>query len=111
MRMNLPPLLWVRVLEAAVRHGSFVGAARELCVCPGAVSRTIKELEAFLGAKLFVRRARGVVPTETARTYAQAIAPALEQIAQASADVRRSRAAAGASKLARSDGSSTAAAR
>ncbi|HEY0682138.1 MAG TPA: LysR family transcriptional regulator [Steroidobacter sp.] len=90
MRMNLPPLLWVRVLEAAVRHESFVGAARELCVCPGAVSRTIKELEAFLGATLFVRRARGVIATETARTYARAVAPALEQIAQASAAVQRS---------------------
>ena len=91
MMTRLPPLLWVRVFEAAVRHGSFVGAARELCVCPGAVSRTVKELEAFLGARLFVRRARGVIPTETARAYARAVAPALQQIALASAAVQQSR--------------------
>ena len=91
MMTRLPPLLWVRVFEAAVRHGSFVGAARELCVCPGAVSRTVKELEAFLGARLFVRRARGVIATETALGYARAVAPALRQIAMASAAVQRSR--------------------
>jgi LysR family glycine cleavage system transcriptional activator len=92
MRLRLPPLPWVRSFEAAVRHGSFVGAARELCVCPGAVSRTVKELELFLGAKLFVRKAHGIVPTETARTYARAVAPALRQIALASASVQRPRA-------------------
>lgn len=91
MMTRLPPLLWVRSFEAAVRHASFVGAARELCVCPGAISRTVKELELFLGAKLFVRKARGIIPTQTALTYARAVAPALRQIALASASVQRSR--------------------
>ncbi len=87
--MRVPPLLWVRVFEAAARHGSFARAARELCVCAGAVSRTVKELEAFLGVTLFVRRARGVTLTDAAHAYAREVAPAIRQIALASAAVRR----------------------
>jgi len=90
MANRLPPLLWVRVFEAAARHGSFVAAAEELSVSPGAVSRTIKELEKFTGVQLFVRKARGIELTEAARTYARAIGPALQQIAQATAELRAS---------------------
>ncbi len=90
MSDRLPPLLWVRVFEAAARHGNFVAAARELSVSAGAVSRTVKELEEFMGVELFVRKARGVELTETAAAYARAIAPAIRQIAQASAELRSS---------------------
>ncbi|WP_129778495.1 LysR family transcriptional regulator [Peristeroidobacter soli] len=89
MAARIPPLLWVRVFEAAARHGSFARAGRELCVCAGAVSRTVKELEAFLGVTLFVRRARGVMLTEAAHVYAREVTPAIRQIALASAAVRR----------------------
>jgi len=88
MSERLPPLLWVRVFESAARHGSFLAAAKELSVSAAAVSRTIKELEKSIGVGLFVRRARGVELTDIARTYAHALAPALRQIASASAEVR-----------------------
>jgi LysR family glycine cleavage system transcriptional activator len=90
MSDRLPPLLWVRVFEAAARHGNFVAAARELSVSAGAVSRTVKELEEFMGVELFVRKARGVELTAAAAAYARAIAPAIRQIAQASVELRAS---------------------
>jgi LysR family glycine cleavage system transcriptional activator len=88
MSERSPPLLWVRVFEAAARHGSFLSAAKELSVSAAAVSRTIKELERSIGVRLFIRGARGVELTDAARTYAQALAPALRQIASASAQIR-----------------------
>lgn len=90
MTDRLPPLPWVRVFEVAARHGNFVTAARELSVSPGAVSRTIKELEDFMGVALFVRKTRGVELTEAASVYARAVAPSIQQIAQASTQLRSS---------------------
>jgi DNA-binding transcriptional LysR family regulator len=58
--MRLPPLNALRAFEAAARHGGFVGAAEELHVTRGAVSRHVKGLEADLGVALFVRKAQGV---------------------------------------------------
>lgn len=91
MNQRLPPLLWVRVFESAARHESFVAAARELSVTPGAVSRVIKELEAFMGVTLFIRRPRSVQLTTVARIYACAITPAIRQIAVACAQVYAAR--------------------
>jgi LysR family glycine cleavage system transcriptional activator len=84
-------LLWVRVFEAAARHESFVAAAKELSVTPGAVSRVVKELEGFMGVTLFVRGARSVQLTSIARIYARAITPAIHQIALACAQVHAAR--------------------
>lgn len=87
MNQNMPPLLWVRAFEAAARHESFVQAARELSVTPGAISRVVKELETYIGVQLFVRRTRGVTLTAAARAYASDVAPAIRQIALACARV------------------------
>lgn len=86
LKHRIPPLLWVRVFEAAARHENFVAAANELSVTPGAVSRAVKQLEAFLGVPLFLRSVSGVELTNAARTYAHAITPAIRQIALASAE-------------------------
>ncbi len=88
MRERVPPLLWIRAFESAARQGSFLGAGKELSVSAAAVSRSIKELEASIGVALFVRHACGVELTEAGRSYALALAPALRQIAAASADIR-----------------------
>ncbi len=71
----------------AARTGSFVAAADLLSVSPGAVSRTVKELENYLGIKLFRRLPRGVELTAVGREYANRIAPAIHQIGEASIDV------------------------
>lgn len=57
---KLPPLAALRVFEAAGRHGSFSGAARELGVTPSAVSHGVRTLEDRLGVALFRRDARGL---------------------------------------------------
>lgn len=88
LRERVPPLLWIRVFESAARQGSFLGAGRELSVSAAAVSRSIKELELSIGVVLFERRACGVSLTDAGRSYAQALAPALRQIASASAEIR-----------------------
>lgn len=80
----MPPLNAVRAFCAAARHGSFTGAAGELHVTPGAVSRQVQSLEAFLGRKLFERRVRQIVLTPAgADLYGEAGA-ALDRIARAS---------------------------
>lgn len=89
--MRLPPLDWIRVFETAARTGSFVAAADRLSVSPGAVSRTVKELENYLGVNLFRRLARGVELTETGRELAVAVGPAIEQISAASERFSRRR--------------------
>ncbi len=53
----------LRDFLAVAEHGSLRAAARELGIAQPAVTRSIQELERELGATLFDRQARGVVPT------------------------------------------------
>ena len=61
------PLNALRVFEVAVRQGSFTKAAIELRVTQAAVSHQIARLEDLLGATLFLRTSRGLVPTDEGR--------------------------------------------
>lgn len=65
-RATSAPLNALRALEAAARHGSFLRAAEELCVTPGAVAQQIKKLENWAGVQLFERHPQGVVLTPLA---------------------------------------------
>lgn len=69
MSSPLPPLGWLRTFEAAARHLSFTGAARDLNMTQSAVSQQIKSLEAHLGRQLFYRRPRVLELTATGITY------------------------------------------
>ena len=69
MKNPLPPLGWLRTFEAAARHLSFTGAARDLNMTQSAVSQQVKSLEAYLGRPLFHRRPRVLELTETGITY------------------------------------------
>lgn len=80
---RLPPLTALRAFEAAARHGSFVRAAAELGVTPGAISQHIKALEGQLGLTLFRRQARGVQLTETGRAYLPGVADGFDRLARA----------------------------
>lgn len=80
---RLPPLNPLRAFEAAGRLQSIRRAAEELLVTPGAVSRQVQSLEAWLGTKLFRRQAREVVLTAEGERYLAAISPHLEGLREA----------------------------
>ncbi len=67
------PLKSLSVFDAVMRHKSFTLAAKELHVTPGAVGQQIQKLEEWLGAPLFTRSIRQIVPTADAQTYWAAI--------------------------------------
>ncbi|WP_425079504.1 LysR substrate-binding domain-containing protein [Ruegeria denitrificans] len=69
MQNKLPPLGWLRTFEAAARHLSFTGAARDLNMTQSAVSQQIKSLEGHLGQPLFLRRPKALELTEAGITY------------------------------------------
>lgn len=83
MKRTLPPLNALRAFEAAGRLGSFKAAAAELHVTQGAVSQSVRLLEAWLEAALFERHNRRVVLTSAAKTYLAEVGPLFEQLAQA----------------------------
>ena len=63
------PLNALRAFEAAGRHLSFVKAADELHVTPGAVSHQIKGLEEFLSVPLFRRMPQRVLLTDAGQSF------------------------------------------
>lgn len=84
-----PPLNALRAFEAAARLGSFVRAADELCVTPGAVAQQVKALEDWAGAPLFERRAHGVRLAPAGRAAAPGLAEAFDRLATAANLLRR----------------------
>ena len=87
MSRRLPPLNALRAFEAAGRHVSFSGAAEELHVTHAAISRHVRGLEKRMGVQLFQNVARGVELTEAGTKFLQAVSPALDQIAAATAEL------------------------
>ena len=83
MARRLPPLNALRTFEAAARHVSFIHAADELAVTPGAVSRQVKALEQWLGAPLFRRAHKQVSLTPLGRSSLEAVSEPLEALALA----------------------------
>jgi DNA-binding transcriptional LysR family regulator len=70
---------FVRVVET----GSFSGAARQLRVGQPAVSKSVAQLEDYLGVKLLTRSTRGLTPTEAGLGYLERARRALEEAAEA----------------------------
>ncbi|HEX5263437.1 MAG TPA: transcriptional regulator GcvA [Phenylobacterium sp.] len=85
------PLTALRVFEAAARHESFLRAAEELAITPGAVSRQIKALEADLAVRLFERFNRAVRLTETGQRLAIGVGQGITLIEEAVQEVRSPR--------------------
>ena len=78
----------LRGFEAAARHLSFTAAGEELFVTQSAISRQVQTLEEQLGVKLFERRTRALVLTKAGESYYQEIAKVLQQLREATANVR-----------------------
>lgn len=87
MSRRLPPLNALRAFEAAARHASFARAAEELHVTPAAVSQQIKQLEAYLGVRLF-RRGKTLTLSEAASASLPLLSDAFEQLERAAAGLR-----------------------
>src|ERR671922_2230836 len=60
----------LRYAEAVARHRHFTRAAEELHIAQSALSHQIRRLEGELGAELFERTSRRVVPTEAGEAVA-----------------------------------------
>lgn len=85
---RLPHLNGIRAFDAAARRGSFAGAAAELNVSAGAVSRMVRVLEERLGVALFERGANRLTLTRHGRTYHGGLAPILDALAQLTDEVK-----------------------
>ncbi|MBT3370709.1 MAG: LysR family transcriptional regulator [Rhodospirillaceae bacterium] len=85
---HIPSLSALKAFEAAGRHASFLGAANELNLTPGAISRQIRSLEEFIGKKFFERGHKQVHLTALGRDYLAEIKGPLGQLADASRRIR-----------------------
>jgi LysR family glycine cleavage system transcriptional activator len=85
---RLPPLGALRAFEAAARHLNFTLAAAELHVTQAAISHQVRQLEAWLGLRLFERRGHALTISENGRRYLADISVALDRIAAATARVK-----------------------
>ena len=81
MRLELPPLIWLRAFEAAARHLSFTAAAVELNLTQAAVSKHVKSLELRLRHQLFIRRTRSLQLTKLGEAYVPKVKDAFERLA------------------------------
>ncbi|QBP12521.1 LysR family transcriptional regulator [Cupriavidus metallidurans] len=78
---SLSRLKSLQALEAAARHGSFVGAAEELGVSAPAVGQLVRSLESWVGHSLLKRsrsRTARLTPVEEARAALDDIARGLD---------------------------------
>lgn len=87
-RPRLPSLNALRAFEAAARCGSFTKAAEELGVTAGAVTQQIRQLEAWLGMRLFDRLAQGVALTQAARAALPRLSRGFDMLAHSVQDLR-----------------------
>src|SRR5258708_17846468 len=78
---------FIRVVET----GSFSGAARQLRVGQPAVSKTVAQLETYLGVKLLTRSTRGLTPTEAGLGYFESAKRPIEEAARAELAARAAR--------------------
>ena len=72
------------IFEAAARLGSLTSAANELCVTPTAVSKQVKQLEAFLNTTLFLRKKNGLELTTKGQSYLTTVNQVLHLLSEES---------------------------
>ena len=82
-------MTFVRVLET----GSFSAAAKQLRVGQSAVSKSVAQLEEWLGVRLLLRSTRGLKPTEAGQTYYQLARRTIEEAEEADLAARETNAA------------------
>ncbi|QSX30665.1 LysR family transcriptional regulator [Shewanella cyperi] len=73
----------LRAIEAAARHRSYTLAAAELFVTQAAISQQVRQVEAWLGIKLFVRQGRQMQPTAKGQQLAEQLSQGFATIGEA----------------------------
>lgn len=92
--MSRPPsFAALRAFEAAARVESFALAANELYLTPSAISHQIRDLEAYFGRPLFVRRHRSVKLTAEGQALLGGISHPFRQIEAICAQMQPAQAA------------------
>jgi DNA-binding transcriptional LysR family regulator len=86
-KAELVSLQQIRCFCAAIELGSFSAAAEALRVSQPAVAEQIRKLEQILETDLFVRAARGVLPTEAGQAFAVHATRGLQTLEDAAASV------------------------
>ncbi|SAI28023.1 LysR family transcriptional regulator [Bordetella ansorpii] len=90
---NLETAFWI------ARLGSFTAAAQRLYTTQPAISARIRELEAALGVKLFVRVGRGVEMTIEGRQFLEEAEPIFQQLDSLAESVRADKASGGTVRI------------
>ena len=80
LKLNRLPLTALRTFESAARLLSFKDAADELHVSATTVSNQIRKLERDWDCKLFIRKTRSVVLTDTGRSLSIVVSKSFGQI-------------------------------
>lgn len=81
----------LRAFAAVAEQRSFTAAARRLLITQPALSRTIRQLEAALGARLLERTSRSVELTDAGRSFLARVQGILRELDLATAEVRGER--------------------
>ncbi|THB63273.1 MAG: LysR family transcriptional regulator [Gammaproteobacteria bacterium] len=74
----LPPMVMLTTFESASRNLNIKKTAEELGVTPSAVSLQLKNLEEYVGIKLFNRGSEGLSITEQGKNYFETVRGAFE---------------------------------
>lgn len=88
MLQPLPPLNAYRAFESAARTGGYVTAAKELGVSPAAVSGQVRNLEEFLGKKLFTRFNNRILLTDAGQAIFAGVSESLREISDLSEKIK-----------------------
>lgn len=88
MPHKLPSLNALRAFEAAARHMSFVRAAEELNVTPGAISQQVRQLEDSLGQLLFIRQNNALSMTFAGKALLPQVKEAFDTLSEVTDLVR-----------------------
>ncbi len=88
-RRAVPPFAALRAFEAVGRLGGIRGAAQALSVDHTVVSRHVRSLEAWVGVPLVNRLRGGSQLTDEGRAYHARVAHAIDEIAEATAELVR----------------------
>jgi LysR family glycine cleavage system transcriptional activator len=88
-KFHLPSLNALRAFEAAARHQSVKTACAELHVNHASVSRSIKQLELYVGCRLFKRTHRKIVLTDEGEALFSVVTTAFSQVQHALAQLTK----------------------